>query len=240
MQRTRQHRDGLHVAIIMDGNGRWAASRGLTRSAGHRQGAQAVRRTVEAAPELDISTLTLFAFSADNWQRPPSEVGSLMFLLQKYLDNEGRRMVENGIRLNVIGRRDRLQPAIARAIARTEDATAEGTSLLLRLAIDYSARQAIAAASQLPPRQDVDPAADFDRRLDRVTHALAGTPAVDLVIRTSGEQRVSDFLLWESAYAEFLFLPVLWPDFDRHHLEAAVADFRGRNRRFGRLQALAS
>ncbi len=224
----------------MDGNGRWAARRGLARSDGHRQGARAVRRTVESAPELDISTLTLFAFSADNWQRPPSEVGSLMFLLERYLDKERRRMIENGVRLNVIGRRDRLQPAIARAIARTEEATADGAGLLLRVAIDYSARQAIAAASQLPPRQDVDPAEDFVRRLDLATHALAGTPAVDLVIRTSGEQRLSDFLLWESAYAELLFLPVLWPDFDGHHLEAAVADFRCRNRRFGRLQALAS
>ena len=239
MQRTQSTQSGIHVAIIMDGNGRWAAGQGLSRSAGHRQGARAVRRTIEAAPELDISTLTLFAFSADNWQRPPSEVGSLMFLLEKYLDDERRRLVENGVRLNVIGRRDRLRPAIARAITRTEEATAEGSRLLLRVAIDYSARYAIAAASRLPPGPG-DPAEDFVRRLERVTHALAGTPAVDLVLRTSGEQRLSDFLLWESAYGELVFLPVLWPDFDRHHLEAAVADFRGRNRRFGRLQALAS
>lgn len=239
MQRT-SHHHGLHVAIIMDGNGRWAAHRGLGRSAGHRQGARAVRRTVEAAPEFGISTLTLFAFSADNWQRPPSEVGSLMFLLEKYLEDERLRLVENDVRLNVIGRRDRLQPAIAAAITRTEEATAESNGLLLRVAIDYSARHAIATASQLPSSPGTDPFDDFSNRLDRVTHAVPGTPAVDLVIRTSGEQRLSDFLLWESAYAEFVFLPVLWPDFDRQHLEASVADFRGRSRRFGNLRRVAS
>jgi undecaprenyl diphosphate synthase len=224
----------------MDGNGRWARSRGLAHSAGHRQGARAARRAVEAAPELGISVLTLFAFSSDNWQRPPSEVGSLMFLLEKYLREERQHLVENEVRLNVIGRRDRLQAAIADAINQTETATAAGSSLLLRLAVDYSARQAIAAASQLPPLPGTDPAEDFCHRLDRVTHSAVNTAAVDLVVRTGGEQRLSDFLLWESAYAELCFQPVLWPDFDRRHLAAAVKDFRRRDRRFGQRPAVIS
>jgi len=237
MQSTRQSSACLHVAIIMDGNGRWARSRLLERSAGHRQGACAVRHTVEAAPDLDISVLTLFAFSANNWQRPPSEIGSLMFLLERFLEQERQSLIDSGIRLDVIGRRDRLQPAVARAIAQTESATAAGSHLLLRLAIDYSARHAIAIASRLRPHTGADPSEDFRRRLDCAMHATVTAPPVDLVIRTSGEQRLSDFLLWESAYAELVFLPVLWPDFDRGHLEAAIKCFRARDRRFGCLPA---
>ena len=240
MQRAPQTQDGFHVAVIMDGNGRWAHARGLSRSAGHRQGARAVRRTVEAAPDLDISVLTLFAFSADNWQRPPSEVGSLMYLLEKYLADEQQTLAENGVRLDVIGRRDRLRPGIARAIERAEAVTAAGSRLLLRVAVDYSAQQAIAAAARLEPGLDLDAASDFGRRLDQAIHASVPTPPVDLLVRTSGEHRLSDFLLWESAYAELAFLPVLWPDFDRRHLDAAIHDYRGRERRFGRLPALAS
>jgi len=223
----------------MDGNGRWASRRGLSRSAGHRQGAKAVRRTIEAALELGVNVLTLFAFSSDNWQRPPSEVGSLMFLLEKYLGEESAELAESGVRLDVIGRRDRLQPALGQTIARAETATAGGSRLLLRVAVDYSSRHAIATASRLEPRLDLAAAEDFARRLELATHAAVPTPPVDLVIRTSGEQRLSDFLLWESAYAEILFLPTLWPDFGRRHLQAALEAFRGRNRRFGRITAVA-
>lgn len=240
MQRTPRPEGDLHLAVIMDGNGRWAHRRGLSRSAGHRQGAGSVRRITEAAPDLGVTVLTLFAFSADNWQRPPSEVGSLMYLLERYLRRERDELIEKGVRLDVIGRRDRLQPSVAQAISRTEAATAAGTKLLLRVAVDYSARDSIVAASRMESNPRADPAVDFRRRLDLACHAQVPTPPVDLVLRTSGEQRLSDFLLFESAYAELIFLPVLWPDFDREHLEAVIEDFRGRDRRFGRLPALAS
>ena len=199
----------LHCAIIMDGNGRWAAARGLPRVAGHRAGAEAVRRTVEAAPAAGIGTLTLFAFSADNWRRPPAEVAALMALLEGHLQAETARSVENGVRLEFIGRRDRIRPALGRAIERAEAATAEGARLRLRIAVDYSGREAIRAG-------DIG-------------------PAVDLLVRTGGEQRLSDFLLWECAYAELIFSRRMWPDFDAADLEAAVREFRGRERRFGGL-----
>ena len=224
----------------MDGNGRWATARGLPRTAGHRSGAEAVRRVVEAAPGLGIGVLTLFAFSADNWGRPAGEVNALMFLFEKFLVRERERLVESGVRLNVIGRRDRLRASIVRAIERAEAATADGSALLLRVAVDYSGRRAIAAAASLPGRSDADPVADFARRLELATHSVAGVPPVDLVIRTSGEQRLSDFLLWESAYAELAFLPAAWPDFGGEDLAAALAGFRRRDRRFGRLPAVAS
>lgn len=224
----------------MDGNGRWATARGLGRSAGHRQGAEAVRRTVEAAPELAIDTLTLYAFSADNWQRPPGEVRTLMFLLERFLEAETDRLIANGVRLNVIGRRDRLRPSIVEAIDRTEAATLDGETLLLRVAVDYSAREAITRAARLPVDTGLDPEDDFARRLEIATHSVEGVPAPDLVIRTSGEQRLSDFLLWESAYAELVFTTTLWPDFGRADLELALDAFRRRNRRFGRAPALAS
>jgi undecaprenyl diphosphate synthase len=197
----------LHAAIIMDGNGRWATMRGLPRIAGHRAGANAVRRTVEAAPDLGVGILTLYAFSSDNWRRPPAEVSALMDLLDIYLRKETRRCLENGVRLEVIGRRDRLDPRLVAAIERTESATAPGRTLALRVAIDYSARDAI----------------------------LQGKigPDVDLLIRTGGEQRLSDFLLWECAYAELIFSRRMWPDFDAHDLAAAIREFETRERRFG-------
>jgi undecaprenyl diphosphate synthase len=211
----------LHVGIIMDGNGRWAASRGLPRIAGHKVGVDTVSRVVEAAPLLGIRVLTLFAFSSDNWRRPAPEVESLMGLLARYLKKERARCVEKGIRVELIGRRDRLAPDLQRAIAAAEEATAGGERLLLRMAVDYSARDAILAAARM--------VTDLSR--DSLAQALG--PPVDMLIRTGGERRLSDFLLWESAYAELVFTPTMWPDFDAAGLESAVREFRSRDRRFG-------
>ena len=205
----------------MDGNGRWALSRGLPRLAGHRAGVEAARRVVEAAPDHGIGTLTLFAFSSDNWRRPPEEVNALMSLLLSYLERETGRAVTDGVRLQVIGRRDRLGGPLSAAIARAEAATAGCRRLHVRLAVDYSARDSIVAAA----RAQAD--------LSREALALALGPPVDLLIRTGGEQRLSDFLLWEAAYAELFFCRVLWPDFGAADLARAVRDFRGRDRRFG-------
>jgi undecaprenyl diphosphate synthase len=222
--------DPLHVAIIMDGNGRWAARRGLPRTAGHRAGADAVRRVVEAAPALGITTLTLFAFSSDNWRRPRDEVAALMSLLRRYLQAELARLIDNDVRLTVIGRRDRLPDGIGNAIADAEQRSAAGRRLNLRIAIDYSARDAIASAAaawrlERPPSRE-----EFSRLL------TGDAPHdVDLLIRTSGEKRLSDFLLWEAAYAELCFLDVLWPDFGADDLRLALADFHRRERRFGAL-----
>ena len=198
----------------MDGNGRWATRRGLPRAAGHRRGAEAVRRVVEAAPGQGVAALTLFAFSADNWKRPASEVASLMRLFARHLRGETPRLIENGVRLEVVGRRDRLPLPLVAAIASAEQATAGGTALHLRLAVDYSARAAIRAGGLLPD--------------------------VDLLIRTGGEQRLSDFLLWECAYAELYFTDMLWPDFGAADLAAAMREFRSRQRRFGGLPEAAA
>jgi undecaprenyl diphosphate synthase len=211
----------LHVGIIMDGNGRWAMARGLPRAAGHSTGVAAVSRVAEAAPELGIAVLTLFAFSSDNWRRPQFEVDALMGLLDLYLDHETPRAVERGVRLEVIGRRDRLEPGLRARIAAAEHATRHGRRLRLRMAVDYSARDAILAAART--------AAELSR--EAIGEALG--PAVDLMIRTGGERRLSDFLLWESAYAELVFCRAMWPDFGASDLAAAVREFRGRDRRFG-------
>ena len=231
----RPARSGLHVGLIMDGNGRWAQARGLPRSEGHGRGADAVRRAVEAAPALGITTLTLYAFSADNWRRPAAEVSTLMRLLESYLVQERTNCRRQGVRLALIGRRDRLSPALIRAVKKTEHATRDGTRLYLRLAVDYSARSAILAAAgtlRSDERCDED---GFLRRVNRACHSDPDTPSVDLVIRTSGEQRLSDFLLFESAYAELLFIDSLWPDFDGEDLRRAVEAFRRRERRYGGL-----
>jgi undecaprenyl diphosphate synthase len=205
----------------MDGNGRWATGRGLPRIFGHRAGVEAARRIVEAAPESGVATLTLFAFSSDNWKRPASEVDALMHLTALYLENETRRCVERGVRLEVIGRRDRLDPKLRGVIAEAEAATSGGDRLWLRMAVDYSARDSILhAAAALP-------------ELSRDALERAIGPAVDLLIRTGGERRLSDFLLWESAYAELVFTRALWPDFGPADFAAAVREFRGRERRFG-------
>jgi undecaprenyl diphosphate synthase len=227
-------RGGLHAAVIMDGNGRWANARGLPRVAGHRAGAKAVRRVVEAAPGLGIGTLTLYAFSSDNWQRPPREVGALMRLFRSYLASETARLVENGVRLTVIGRRDRLPEVLARAIAGAEEATAGGRRLHLRLAIDYSARDAILRAASLAGGSAAS-REEFAALLGAAAGADEPAPDVDLLIRSGGEQRLSDFLLWECAYAELYFTPRMWPDFDAAALAEAVAEFHHRERRFGRV-----
>lgn len=220
---------GIHAAIIMDGNGRWANRRGLPRVAGHRSGAAAVRRTIEAAPDLGISTLTLYAFSEDNWSRPPREVSALMKLLGHYLAQETDRCVAKGVRLEAIGRRDRLPAPLVAMLEATERKTAAGTRLHLRLALDYSSRQAILDAA----RRSAASAVEIN---EQQLSALIG-PDVDLLIRTSGEQRLSDFLLWECAYAELVFIPCLWPDFTAKDLAAAMAEFHSRERRFGGVTA---
>ena len=225
----------LHVAVIMDGNGRWAAARGRPRVEGHRRGADAVRRTVEAAPGLGIGTLTLHAFSSDNWKRPAREVGALMKLFRRHLLAESTRCVEQGIRVSVIGRRDRLDRALVSVVERTEAATSHGTALHLRIAVDYSARGAVlAAVRSLKDHANVT-RATFTRALAAAAKADEATPDVDLLIRTGGELRLSDLLGWESAYAELVFSQKMWPDFDAADLAAAVAEFRKRNRRFGGL-----
>ncbi len=199
----------LHVAIVMDGNGRWATRRGLPRAAGHRAGAEAVRRVVRGAPGCGITALTLYAFSSDNWTRPAAEVATLMRLFARHLRTETAELAEQGVRLTVIGRRDRLPPSLVTAIAAAEESTAAGARLTLRIAVDYSARAAIRTGALLPD--------------------------VDLLIRTGGEQRLSDFLLWECAYAELWFTERMWPDFGAQHLAAAIHEFHSRDRRFGGL-----
>jgi undecaprenyl diphosphate synthase len=231
MKSTLNGQDALHVAIIMDGNGRWAMRQGLPRSAGHRAGVQAVRRVVEAAPDLGITSLTLFAFSSDNWRRPREETAALMGLLRHYLRAEIRELVDSGARLTVIGRRDRLPPGLAEEIAAAELASAAGRKLNLRIALDYSSRDAILAAAAACRAERAPSRVEFGRLLAGARHVLAAD--VDLLIRSGGEKRLSDFLLWECAYAELCFVDTLWPDFGAEDLRAALADFRRRERRFG-------
>jgi|SRR5579872_1599403 len=216
---------GLHAAIIMDGNGRWATHRGMPRIAGHRAGAEAVRRTVETAPSLGISVLTLYAFSADNWRRPPREVSALMRLFSRYLIQECDRLIKNGVRLQAIGRRDRLSAPLLSLLEKVERQTASGKKLLLRIAIDYSSRQAI-----------LDAARHFQTVSEEALSEKLG-PDVDVLIRTSGEQRLSDFLLWECAYAEMVFTPRMWPDFSAEDLTSAIEEYHRRERRFGAVTA---
>jgi undecaprenyl diphosphate synthase len=227
----------LHVAIVMDGNGRWAASRGLPRSAGHRSGVEAVRRIVRAAPSLGIGTLTLFAFSSDNWQRDPQEVGALFGLLEKFFYAEAFRAQEHNVRISAIGRRDRLPSTLLSAIEAAETATAKNTGLDLRIAVDYSAREGMLRTACWMVSSTEVTQREFSRRLAEVTHTRGDSPDVDLLIRTGGEQRLSDFLLWESAYAELHFTDRMWPDFTAADLELAVSDFHARDRRFGAVPA---
>jgi undecaprenyl diphosphate synthase len=287
-----KHTPPLHAAIIMDGNGRWATARGMPRVAGHRAGADAVRRTVEAAPKLGVGTLTLYAFSSDNWKRPPREVATLMRLFRSHLRSETPKLVENGVRLSVIGRRDRLALPLQTGIAAAEEATAGGRALHLRLAIDYSARDLLLRAADVlrhtehstaaaahhhgttrlagagrhdrPPREAGHVAggntaggntpggntaggeaarasahAHFAAALGAAYGSDEPAPDVDLLIRTGGEQRLSDFLLWECAYAELYFSPCMWPEFDEAALAAAIHDFHGRQRRFGAVPKVA-
>jgi undecaprenyl diphosphate synthase len=225
-----------HVAIIMDGNGRWAKARGLPRVAGHRKGAEAVRRTIEAARALGAGTITLFSFSSENWARPDGEVSELMSLLRFYLRSEIADLHKNGVRLRVIGDRSRLSGDIIQLIENGESVTAGNTALTLVLALSYGSRQEIVLAA----RRMAERVAAGDLRPDdidetRFSGALltAGVPDPDLVIRTSGEQRLSNFLLWQSAYAELVFVDTLWPDFTRRDLEDAINEFHRRERRYG-------
>jgi|SRR5215831_3722478 len=227
------HGRAIHVAIIMDGNGRWARARGLPRCAGHRAGAAAVRAAVEAAPGLGITALTLFAFSSDNWRRPKEEIEGLMLLLGRYVRAELPELVARGIRLTVIGRRDRLPDGLGEALTAAETASAGGTRLDLRIAIDYSSRAAIADAVARWPFHHAPSSAAFGRLLAPPRVGAQGD--VDLLIRSGGEKRLSDFLLWELAYAELYFVNTLWPDFGIEDLRAAIADFQRRERRFGGL-----
>jgi undecaprenyl diphosphate synthase len=235
VESIRGQEDRFHVAINMDGNGRWAVRRGRPRSAGHTAGARAVRRTVECAPTFGITTLTLYAFSSDNWRRPRGEVDHLMVLFQKYLDSECIRLTESDVRLSIIGRRDRLPGSLARTIAGVEEGTRDGSAIHLRIAIDYSARDALLRAAARVPAGASPTREDFDRSLSQAIHAPPGTRPVDLLIRTGGEQRLSDFLLWESAYAELLFIDVPWPEFSKDDMAAAVRAYAARDRRFGRI-----
>lgn len=227
----------LHVAIIMDGNGRWARSRHRPRTFGHREGAKAVRRTIEAAPDLGITHLTLFGFSSENWTRPATEVGDIMELVRFYLRRELADLHRNGVRFQVIGDRTQLSNDIVELIENAEQTTRDNTRLIFTLALSYGARAEITEAAR---RIAEDVAAGtlvpeaVDEHAVATRLATAGFPDPDLVIRTSGEQRVSNFLLWQIAYAEFVFLEVLWPDFDRDHLAAALDEFGQRERRYGR------
>ncbi len=231
---------GLHVAIIMDGNGRWATRRGLPRVAGHRAGVTAVRRVVEHASDMGIRRLTLYAFSSDNWRRPAAEVQRIFWLMRAFLRMETERLRQRGVRLQVIGRRDRLAPTVLEAIEKAERASTAGDRLHLCVAIDYSSRDAIARAAATASHalaRSVTLSADVLGAI--LMGALSGESGeVDLLIRTGGETRLSDFLLWESAYAELLFTDRMWPDFNEADLDAALENFRSRERRFGGVPAV--
>ncbi len=227
----------IHAGLVMDGNGRWATRRGLPRTVGHQAGAAALRRIVESAAQLGIGTLTLYAFSSDNWRRPLPEVTALMRLFRRYLAMETARCVDHGVAINVIGRRDRLPDSLSRAIEAAESATAHGANLLLRIAVDYSGRDALRrAALRLGGlgRAECN-LEEFERLVAEVDGSRHPVPALDLVVRTGGDQRLSDFQLWESAYAELFFRPELWPDFRPEDLAQVIGEFRARSRRFGGL-----
>jgi undecaprenyl diphosphate synthase len=235
---TCKEQSKVHVAIIMDGNGRWAVSRGMSRVFGHRAGAKTVERIVEAAPDFGIETLTLFAFSSDNWRRPADEVDALMSLFQEFLAAQTPRCMESGVRLSVIGRRDRLSDVLVSAIQAAERDTLESAKIHLRLAVDYSARDAICRAACISSVERRIDMPDFADRLAASCHMDRPPPSVDLLIRTGGEQRLSDFLLWECAYAELYFTQTMWPEFQPQDLAKAVNEFHSRERRFGGVKSV--
>ena len=225
----------MHISIIMDGNGRWALRQRLPRTFGHRAGADAVNTVVEAAARRRIGTLTLYAFSAANWHRPNAEVTGLFALFERHLQTQTSRCIEQSIRMNVIGRRDRLSPDLLALIESSERATAHCTGMRLRIAVDYSAQHSlIEVCRRMRPGDDID-RSSFVERLAAVDHSLPA-PEVDLLIRTGGEKRLSDFLLWECAYAELHFVDCLWPDFDARALDAALEEYATRHRRFGAIE----
>ncbi len=229
-----------HVAIIMDGNGRWAAARGLPRAEGHRRGVEALRRTIRAAGEIGIEFVTIFSFSAENWSRPASEVHELMGLLRRFIRNDLAELHKNNVRVCVIGERQTLDPEIGRLLVEAEELTKKNDGLTLVVAFNYGARQEIARAARRIAEEAMngrlDPADVTPDTVARYLDAPA-VPDPDLIIRTSGEQRLSNFLLWQAAYSELVFLPIYWPDFDRAALEAAIREYQQRERRFGGLVA---
>jgi undecaprenyl diphosphate synthase len=229
-----------HVAIIMDGNGRWAAARGLPRAEGHRRGVEALRKVVRAAHELGISYLTIFSFSAENWSRPASEIGDLFGLLRRFIRNDLAALHADGVRVRVIGQREGLESDICALLTEAEDLTRNNTRLTLVVAFNYGSRQEIAAAAQRLARE----VAEGKRDPASITADAIGSyldapdiPDPDLIIRTSGEQRLSNFLMWQAAYSELVFVPIHWPDFDKAALEGAIAEYATRERRFGGLIA---
>ena len=239
MEALPENRSGeppAHVAIIMDGNGRWANARGLPRTAGHQRGAEAARRAVKGALSMGVSYLTLYGFSAENWKRPADEVDDLMGLLRWYLHSQIAEMVKEGIRLRVIGDRTRLSRELSDLISEAEVVTADNRRLNLTMAISYGGRQEIVAATRRLVRRalegDLDPA-DIDEHVFEAQLDTAGLPDPDLILRTSGEQRISNFLIWQSAYSELVFVDKLWPDFGEADLAAALQEYQSRDRRYG-------
>ena len=229
-----------HIAIIMDGNGRWAAERGLPRTEGHRRGVDALRRTVRAVGEMGIRILTIFSFSAENWSRPPAEIRDLMGLLRRFIGNDLAELHQNNVRVRIIGERDGLDSEIRRLLEEAEELTRENGGLLLVVAFNYGGRQEIArAARRVAELVAAGKLAPGDITADMIGRHLDAPdlPDPDLIIRTSGEQRLSNFLMWQSAYSELVFVPAYWPDFERATLENAVAEYRRRERRFGGLVA---
>jgi undecaprenyl diphosphate synthase len=226
----------LHVAIVMDGNGRWAKRRGLPRTLGHPRGVEAIRRTVEAAPSLGVGRLTLYAFSTENWRRPPGEVSEVMRLMKSYVNSDLDQLAREGVRVRILGRREGLSPDIGEIVARAESRTAHNDRFHLQVAFNYGARADIVDAARAlmaaAARGELSPA-DLTEDVFETRLSTAGAPPPDLVIRTSGERRLSNFLLWESAYSEFVFQDVLWPDYGREHLKAAIDEFHTRERRYG-------
>ncbi len=227
---------GLHVGLIMDGNGRWASARGLPRPAGHREGVKTVRRVVRAAPDIGVEILTLYAFSSDNWRRPRPEVGALMRIFSRHLRSEAHALRDEGVRISLVGRRDRLPTRVLRSADEAEEITRDGDRLHLRLAIDYSARDVLAAAAERL-RGGSEPVTRelLAEAIGEIMGESGSVRDVDLMIRTSGEERLSDFLLWESAYAELMFTPTLWPDLEVDEFASCVRAFAQRDRRFGGL-----
>ena len=229
-----------HVAIIMDGNGRWASARGLPRGEGHRRGVEALRKTVRAAGEMGIRFLTIFSFSAENWSRPPSEIRDLMGLLRRFIRNDMAELHQNGVKVRVIGERGDLDPDIRRLLEEAEELTRNNIGLTLVVAFNYGARQEIARAAAriaaMIKDSSLDPSAITAELIGQNLDA-PDLPDPDLIIRTSGEQRLSNFLLWQAAYSELVFVSTYWPDFDRAALEGAIAEYHRRERRFGGLIA---
>ena len=242
-QRAAGSREGaapLHVAIIMDGNGRWAKRRGLPRTLGHREGVKALKRTVEGAPDCGVGILTVFGFSTENWRRPVAEVSELMNLLKAYVESDLERLAREGVRVRVLGRRTGLRPDILEVIERAEARTRDNERFELQVAFNYGGRADIVDAArrfaQAVERGEASPD-DLDEDRFEADLSTAPSPPPDLIVRTSGEHRISNFLLWESAYAELVFQEVLWPDYGPEHLKAAIAEFRSRDRRYGGVAA---